>query len=66
MEPGATSATLHNDLGLIVFADPAGGAVAAYEHFVRAATLHPKFPNAHFNAAVSSAKAGGHDEAVKW
>ena len=63
---GPTAAGLHNDLGLIVFADPAGGPVAAMEHFVRATEIHPKFPNAHFNAAVSSAKAGDHDKASKW
>jgi Flp pilus assembly protein TadD len=36
------------------------------EHFVKAAALHPKFPNAHFNAAVSSAKAGDHNTALEW
>ena len=36
------------------------------EHFVKATTINPKFPNAHFNAAISSAKAGDHDKAVQW
>ena len=36
------------------------------EHFVKATEIHPEFPNAHFNAAVSSAKAGDHDKATVW
>jgi len=62
----ATSAGLHNDLGLLVFADPTGGPVPALEHFVRAGKLAPNFANAHFNAAVSSAKAGDHKNALQW
>lgn len=63
---GPTKASLHNDLGLIIFEDPVGGPVAALEHFVRATEIHPNFPNAQFNAAVSSAKAGDHDGAIPW
>jgi len=62
----STVAGLYNDLGLIIFADPTGGPMAAMPHFLKATELHPKFPNAHFNAAVSSAKAGDHDKALNW
>merc|ERR1712086_497312 len=59
-----TVATLHNELGLTLFSDPASGPVPATEHFDRATDVLPTFSNGWFNAGACRASKGEHSEAV--